>query len=76
MSNPQVDKATGQAKELLGKVTDDKSLETEGKLDQAGAAIREAAGEVADGVTGVVGKLIDSVGDAATSLKDKLSGKS
>lgn len=75
MSNPKIDKAAGQAKEVLGKVTGDKNLENEGKLEQAGAAIREAASEVADSVASTVGKAIDSVGDAATRLKDKLAGK-
>lgn len=75
MSNAKVDKATGQAKEVLGKVTGNKKLENEGKLEQAGASIREAAGEVADGVSGAFGKAIDSVGNAAGHIKDKLSGK-
>jgi uncharacterized protein YjbJ (UPF0337 family) len=75
MSNAKVDKATGQAKEVLGKVTGNKELENEGKLEQAGASIREVAGEVADGVAGTVGNAIDSVGNAAERLKDKLSGK-
>lgn len=75
MSNAKIDRATGQAKEAIGKVTGDKKLENEGKLEQAGAAIREVVGEVADGVSGAIGKAIDSVGNAADHLKDKLSGK-
>ncbi|MBS1211836.1 MAG: CsbD-like [Proteobacteria bacterium] len=76
MSNAKVDKATGQAKEVFGKVTGNKKLENEGKLDQAGASIREVASEVVDNASGAVGKAIDSVGKAAEHLKDKLSGKS
>ncbi len=75
MSNAKVDKAAGQAKEVIGKVTGNKTLENEGKLEQAGASIREVAGEVADNVSGAVGKAIDSVGSAAERIKDTLSGK-
>ncbi|QLQ24213.1 MAG: CsbD family protein [Dechloromonas sp.] len=75
MGNTKVDKAAGLAKETLGKATGNKRLENEGKLEQAGASIRETAGEVADSVSGAVGKAIDSVGSAAERIKDKLSGK-
>ena len=75
MNNAKIDKAAGQAKEVLGQVTGNKKLENEGKLEQAGASTREVAGEVADGVAGTVGKIIDSVGNAAERLKEKLSGK-
>ncbi|EXI70685.1 MAG TPA: CsbD family protein [Candidatus Accumulibacter phosphatis] len=75
MNNAKMDKAAGQAKEVLDQVTGNKKLEDEGKLEQAGASIREVAGEVADGVAGTVGKAIDSVGNAAERLKEKLSGK-
>jgi uncharacterized protein YjbJ (UPF0337 family) len=75
MGNTKVDKAAGLAKETLGKATGNQRLENEGKLEQAGASLREAAGEVADGVSGAVGKAIDSVGSAAERIKDKLSGK-
>jgi uncharacterized protein YjbJ (UPF0337 family) len=75
MNNAKIDKAAGQAKEVLCQVTGNKKLENEGKLEQAGASIREVAGEVADGLAGTVGKAIDSVGNAAERLKEKLSGK-
>jgi len=64
MNNAKIDKAAGQAKEVLCQVTGNKKLENEGKLEQAGASIREVAG-----------KAIDSVGNAAERLKEKLSGK-
>jgi len=41
MSNATVDKAAGQAKEVLGKVTGDTKLKNEGKLEPAGASIRK-----------------------------------
>jgi uncharacterized protein YjbJ (UPF0337 family) len=75
MSNPSLDRARGKIKEALGKATGDTKLETEGKLDQAGASILEAAAEVKEGVAGALGKAIDSVGNAAAGLKDKLAGK-
>ena len=44
MGNTKVDKAAGLAKETLGKATGNKRLENEGKLEQDGASLREAAG--------------------------------
>ena len=41
MSDPKIDKAKGQIKEAVGKVTGDKQLETEGKVEQASATVRE-----------------------------------
>ncbi|KAA1415301.1 CsbD family protein [Nocardioides humilatus] len=38
----------GQAKEALGKVTDDESLEREGKVDQTKANLKQAAEKVKD----------------------------
>ena len=37
MSDPKIDKAKGQIKEVVGKITGDKRLETEGQVEQAGA---------------------------------------
>lgn len=42
------DKATGQAKEATGKVTDNGRLEAEGKADQAGADLKQAGEKVKD----------------------------
>jgi len=75
MGSAKVDKAAGKAKEVLGKATGNRKLENEGKLDQAGASIREVADEVAEGVAGTVGKTIDSVGNAAGRLQGKLAGQ-
>ncbi len=42
------DEAAGRAKEAVGKVTDNDRLENEGKLDQAGANLRQAGENVKD----------------------------
>ncbi len=44
------DDAKGQVKEKTGKVTDDKSLEREGKVDQATGSIKDKVGGAADKV--------------------------
>jgi uncharacterized protein YjbJ (UPF0337 family) len=38
----------GKAKEATGKITDDERLETEGKVDQAKADLKNAAEDVKD----------------------------
>jgi uncharacterized protein YjbJ (UPF0337 family) len=43
------DKMAGKAKEAAGKMTDDKKLEAEGKLDKAKGAARDFVGDVKDG---------------------------
>lgn len=40
----------GRAKEAAGDVTDDEELEREGKLDRAGAKVKETAGDAVDKV--------------------------
>ena len=52
------DKARGAIKEGAGKLTGDKDLEAEGKMDKAKGAAHNAAGDVKDGVR-----------DAADALK-------
>ena len=44
------DKAKGTIKETAGKVTGDKELESEGKLDKAKGDVHKAAGNVKDAV--------------------------
>ncbi len=44
------DKAKGTIKEGAGKITGDKSLEAEGKVDKAKGDIHKAAGDVKDAV--------------------------
>lgn len=41
---------TGKVKEGVGKVTDNTSMEVEGKLDQAAAAAKKAGEDIKDGV--------------------------
>jgi uncharacterized protein YjbJ (UPF0337 family) len=55
-----VDKVGGKVKEVAGHVTGDKTLETEGKFDQAKGAVHNKVGDVKD-----AGKeAIDSVRNA------------
>jgi uncharacterized protein YjbJ (UPF0337 family) len=44
------DKAKGAIKDTAGKMTGDKELETEGKLDKAKGEAHRAAGDVKDAV--------------------------
>jgi uncharacterized protein YjbJ (UPF0337 family) len=46
--NGYVDTAKGKAKEQWGKLTDDRSTETEGKVDQAKGKLQEEVGDVKD----------------------------
>ena len=39
---------TGKVKEAVGKGTDDKSLETEGRVDQSSADVKQAGEKVKD----------------------------
>ncbi len=55
------DKITGTAKEAAGKLTGDKDLEAEGKLDKAEGAIKDAAGDVAAGFRAVADRVKDTV---------------
>ena len=48
------DKAKGATKETAGKVSGDKELETEGKVDKAKGDLHNAAGDVKDAVKKVV----------------------
>jgi uncharacterized protein YjbJ (UPF0337 family) len=42
------DKAKGAIKDVAGKLTGDKQLQTEGKLDKAKGAAHDAVGDVTD----------------------------
>ena len=75
MSNPKIDKAKGKLKEAVGKVTGDKQLEAEGKVEQAGATVREKAAEIKADVAEAVGNVIERVSTAASDLKNKVTGK-
>ncbi|APT93573.1 hypothetical protein CPHO_00815 [Corynebacterium phocae] len=53
----------GSAKETAGDVTGNKSLENEGKADQATAKIKDAANDVKEKAEEVVGNVMDAVND-------------
>jgi uncharacterized protein YjbJ (UPF0337 family) len=44
----KVDDVGGKAKEAVGKLTDDKSTENEGKIDQAKSSLKDAGEKVKD----------------------------
>ena len=44
----KMDEAKGRAKQAAGDLTGDKDLEREGKLDQAGATVKEKTGKAVD----------------------------
>jgi uncharacterized protein YjbJ (UPF0337 family) len=56
------DDAKGRVKEAVGDLTDNEDLEREGKADQAGARVKDAAETAKDKVSGAV----DSVKGAVT----------
>ena len=53
MSSGTMDKVGGKVKEVAGKVTDDKRLESEGKTDQVKGKVKNAADDVTDAAKGV-----------------------
>ena len=74
----EIDKLQGQAKEILGNLTDDEKLKREGQVEQASAEAKEtiekvqkkvsdAAGNVAD----VIGGTLDKAGEVAADIKEK-----
>ena len=75
MSDPKIDKAKGQIKEAVGKVTGDQQLETEGQIEQASSTVREKAADLKADVAEAVGNVIERVGSVAADLKDKVTGK-
>jgi len=50
MTDKNVDKATGRAKEAAGAVTGDRHLKNEGRADQAKSSLKNAVDKVADTV--------------------------
>jgi len=76
MSDPKIDKAKGQIKEAVGKITGDKQLETEGQVEQASATVREKAADIKADVAEAVGSVFERAGAIASDIKDKVTGKS
>lgn len=54
-----LDKAKGTVKENVGDMTDDERLEREGKMDRAGADVKEKANDAVDTVKEKVNDLTD-----------------
>lgn len=75
MSDPKIDKAKGQIKEAVGKITGDKQLETEGQVEQASATVREKAADIKADVAEAVGSVFERAGAIASDIKDKVTGK-
>ena len=50
------DKIKGRVKEAVGALTNDKALKNEGKMDQAGGAIKDGIDKTIDRVKGVASK--------------------
>jgi uncharacterized protein YjbJ (UPF0337 family) len=62
MSNSNIDETKGRIKQAAGDLTDNDDLKREGKADQAGANVKQAADKAAD-----------KVGDAVDKVKGKLT---
>jgi uncharacterized protein YjbJ (UPF0337 family) len=53
MSSGTMDKVAGKVKEVAGKVTGDKRLESEGQADQVKGSVKNAADRITDSAKGV-----------------------
>lgn len=54
----KTDEMKGRMKEAAGDLTDDERLKREGKLDRAGATVKEKTGEVVDKAKEKAGELL------------------
>jgi uncharacterized protein YjbJ (UPF0337 family) len=52
MTNKNIDKAKGRAKEAAGALTGDRHLKNEGRVDQATSSAKNTVDKVADTLTG------------------------
>ena len=59
----KMDEAKGRAKEAAGDLTGDKDLEREGKMDQAGATVKEKTGKAVDKTKEKVDDVLDGDDD-------------
>lgn len=57
------DDLKGKAKETVGEATDDPQLEREGRLDQAGADVKQKVGEAKDKAENLVDSAKDKLSD-------------
>jgi len=58
----QQDQAAGKAKELAGKVTGDRSLEGEGKVEKAGGKVKEGVRDATESVKGAAKGVREAAG--------------
>jgi len=65
----KLENAKGRIKEAAGDLTDDRSLQAEGKLDQASATVKDKAEQGVDAVKEGASK----VADKAREIKDDLT---
>ena len=56
MGDGDKDELKGRVKEAGGDLTGDRELKNEGKVDRASGKVKDAVGDAADKVKGVVGK--------------------
>ena len=52
MTNKNIDKAKGRAKEAAGTLTGDRHLKNEGRVDHAKGSAKDTVDKVADSLTG------------------------
>jgi uncharacterized protein YjbJ (UPF0337 family) len=52
MTNKNIDKAKGRAKEAAGALTGDRHMKNEGRVDQARGSAKKTVDKVADTLTG------------------------
>ena len=71
----QGDQAKGHAKEVVGKLTGNEDLESEGKADRRAGEAKEKVGDVKDKVEEVVDKAEDKVEEVIDKAKDTLHRK-
>jgi len=63
MNNPNMDEAKGRIKEAAGDLTNNDDLKREGRADQIGANVKDAAKKVADKASDAVDKVKDKLTD-------------
>jgi uncharacterized protein YjbJ (UPF0337 family) len=59
MGDGTADDLKGRAKEAAGDLTDDKDLKREGKMDQAGATVKEKTNDAVDTVKEKANDMMD-----------------
>jgi uncharacterized protein YjbJ (UPF0337 family) len=63
----RMDEAKGRAKEAAGDLTDDKDLQREGKMDRAGATMKEKIEDAKD----TLDEAVDKVKDKADEFRNR-----